>query len=145
MSNFFYFIIILLFHRKIEANENEYKFFFKLYSSHDQEEPYYLYAQTNKNLIVINSTEGENMNIKEKKVIEEYTYKDISSISLIDNIYLVKTCFGPNKLMEVEYKNKQKFFYKYNNFEKIKFCYSTKIVNSYITSKNPDEYVIITY
>ena len=47
--------------------------------------------------------------------------------------------------MEVEYKNKEKFFYKYNNFEKIKFCYSTKIVNSYITSKNPDEYVIITY
>ena len=139
-------LIILLFQAQIVVNEaNEYKYFFQLYCSVDQEKPYYFYAQTNQNLIVINSTDGENMTITEKRVIDEYAYKDISSVSLIDDKFLVKTCFGPDKLVEVEYNNKETFAHKNNNFGKIKFCYTTKINNPYINSKNPDEYIIMTY
>ena len=142
----FCFLIILIFIKKIDLDENnELKYLFQLYPSLKENEPHISYAQTNQNLIVINSTEGKNMEIIERKIIGEYIYKDISSVSLIDDIYLIKTCFGPDKLMEIAYKNKEKFVHKYNYFTKIKFCYSTKIKNPYINSKNPDEYVIMTY
>ena len=141
-----FFIFLLLIIQKIKSDEsNEQKYYFQLYPSLDQEEPYYLYAQNNKNIMVINSTDGENMNIIEKEAIQENKYGNISSVYLIDDDYLVKTCFGPNKLMEVQNKNKGKFIYFYNNFEKIKYCYSTKIYNPYINKTYPDEYVIITY
>ena len=141
-----FFIFLLLIIQRIKSDEsNEQKYYFQLYPSLDQEEPYYLYAQNNKNIIVINSTDGENMNIIEKEAIQENKYGNISSVYLIDDDYLVKTCFGPNKLMEVQNKNKGKFIYFYNNFQKIKYCYSTKIYNPYINKTYPDEYVIITY
>ena len=141
-----FFIFLLLIIQKIKSDEsNEQKYYFQLYPSLEQEEPYYLYAQNNKNIMVINSTDGENMNIIEKEAIQENKYGNISSIYLIDDDYLVKTCFGPNKLMEVQNKNKGKFIYFYNNFQKIKYCYSTKIYNPYINKTYPDEYVIITY
>ena len=141
-----FFIFLLLIIQKIKSDEsNEQKYYFQLYPSLDREEPYYLYAQNNKNIIVINSTDGENMNIIEKEAIQENKYGNISSVYLIDDDYLVKTCFGPNKLMEVQNKNKGKFIYFYNNFQKIKYCYSTKIYNPYINKTYPDEYVIITY
>ena len=144
--NLYLLIIILLFQVKKVVNEtNEYKYFFQLYCSKHQEEPFFFYAQTNQNLFVINSTDVENMLITEKKIIEEYAYKDISSVSLINDKYLVKTCFGPNKLVEIQYNNEEIFFHQSNNLEKIKFCYSTKINNPYINSKNPEEYVLITY
>ena len=146
MFKIFCFLIILLFIQKIDSDENnEQKYLFQLYPSLEENEPHISYVQTDQNLIVINSTEGKNMEIIERKIIGEYIYKDISSVSLIDDIYLIKTCFGPDKLMEIGYKNKEKFVHKYNYFTKIKFCYSTKIKNPYINSKNPDEYVIMIY
>ena len=142
----FYLILFLFLQQKIKSEEIEdNKYSFQLYNSHDIEEIYYFYAQTYKNLITINSTEGENNTIIETKTTNEYLYKGISSVSLIDDTFLIKTCFGPDNLIQVLYKNKGTYFKKINNFDKIKFCYSTKIKNPYIRPINPDEYVIITY
>ena len=146
MSKLFNFILFLFFQDIIKSdNIDENKYSFQLYSSWDQNHPYYFYAHANNELITINSTEGENCNIIERKEIEEYSYKDKSSASIIDNTYLVKTCFGPNKLVEIIYKNKETFTMNNNNFNNIKFCYTTKIHNPDITEVHPEEYVLITY
>ena len=143
--HFCYLILVFLFLEIIKTNEiEENDYLFQLIPSQDKQNPNYFYAQTNKNLITLNSTEKENISIINQKSTNEYLYKNISSVSLIDDIYLVKTCFGPNKLMEVSYNNKA-FFHEYNYFDKIKFCYSTKIINPYITSQHPEIYIIITY
>ena len=142
----FYLILFLFLQEKIKTEGTEdNKYSFQLYNSHDTEKPYFFYAQTNKNLIIINSTEGENNAIIETKTTNEDLYKEISSVSLIDDKYVVKTCFGPDKLIEVLYKNKETYIKQNNNFSKIKFCYSSKIKNPYINPINSDEYVIITY
>ena len=41
--------------------------------------------------------------------------------------------------------NGSTYFHEYNDFNKIKFCYSTKIINPYITYQHLDKYVLITY
>ena len=146
MSKLFNFILFLFFQDIIKSdNIDENKYSFQLYSSWDQNHPYYFYAHANNELITINSTEGDNCNIIERKEIEEYSYKDKSSASIIDNTYLVKTCFGPNKLVEIIYKNKETFTMNNNNFNNIKFCYTTKIHNPDINEVHPEEYVLITY
>ena len=139
-------ILFLLLQTAIKSEEiDENKFFFQLYPSWNLDSPNFFYAQTWENLLVINSTEGEYCNITEKKVVNEYYYKNISSASTIDDIYLAKTCFGPNKLIEIVYKNKESYSYKKSNFENIKFCYSTKINNPNINLEHPEKKVILTY
>ena len=142
----FYLFLFLLLQDIIKCEEIEdNKYSFELYNSHDNDNPNFFYAQTHKNLIIINSTEGDDNTIIENKISSEYLYSDISSVSLIDEKYLVKTCFGPNNLMKVQYKNKETYIFEKNNFSKIKFCYSSKIKNPKITATNPEEYVLITY
>ena len=146
MSKIFNFLLFLFFLYLIKSDTiDKNKYSFQLYSSWDQNHPYYFYAQANNELITINSTEGENSNIIERKQISEYLYKDKSSINIIDNTYLVKTCFGPNKLVEIIYKNKETYTMNNNNFNNIKFCYTTKIHNPDKTEVHPDEFVLITY
>ena len=125
-----------------EKNENDY--IFQLFPSLDKNNPNYFYAQTNENLLILNSTENENISIINQLDADDYLYQNISSVSLIDDKYLVKTCFGPKILMGVEYNDKANF-HEYNYLNKIKFCYSTKIINPYITNEHPDTYIIITY
>ena len=142
---FFRLILLLFIQTIIKANElNDNKYIFSIYPSLDQENPYF-YALTQNKLIVIDSTLGENCQIIDIKIPDEYIYEDISSISLIDDIFLVKTCIGPNKLMEIQNKKKESFLYIYTDFSKIKFCYSTKIKNPFINLVHPEEYIIITY
>ena len=142
----FYLFLFLLLQDIIKSEGIEdNKYSFELYNSHDNDNPNFFYAQTHKNLIIINSTEGDDNTIIENKISSEYLYSDISSVSLIDEKYLVKTCFGPDNLMKVQYKNKETYIFEKNNFSKIKFCYSSKIKNPKITATNPEEYVLITY
>lgn len=105
-----YLILFLILQNIIKSEEaDETKYLFQLYNSHNEESPNYFYAQTNEKLITINATEGDNNEIINIETSNDYLYKDISSVSLIDDIYLIKTCFGPNKLVEVIYKNKETF------------------------------------
>ena len=146
MSKIFNFILLLFFQVIIKSdNVDENKYSFQLYPSWGEDIPYYFYAQANNELMTINSTDGENCNIIERKEIEEYSYKDLSSANIIDDTYLVKTCFGPDKLVEILSINKETFIYNNNNLNNIKFCYSTKVHNPLNNEEHPDEYVIITY
>ena len=141
-----HFILIILLPILINGvNPYEYKYYFQLYSSHEENCPYLFYSQTNDKLLVINSTEGDSCTIIGRNESNVHSYKSISSITLMDKDYLVKTCMGPNKLLEVHIKNKETFFFENNNFAKITYCNSFKVINPSITLQNPDIYVILTY
>ena len=104
MSKLFNFIIFLFFQEIIKSdNVEENKYYFQLYPSWGQDTPFYFNAQAKNELMTINSTDGDNCNILERKTIEENSYIDISSTNIIDDTYLVKTCFGPDKLVEILY------------------------------------------
>ena len=135
--------VILCFSIKSNYSNIEDKYFFQLYPSLDDNTPYYFYALTNKNILTINATEGNNCDIIEQKDINEYTYKDLSSTLLIDDSYLVKTCFEPDILAEIV-KDDQKYIYN-KDLKNIIYCYSSKILNPSITLIHEDKYVIIIY
>ena len=137
------FIIFLILFGSAICSNNEDKYFFQIYPSVDTNNPHYLYALTNEKLLTINATEGENCKIISSTSIDESTYKNISSSIIINDTYLVKTCFMNNKLIEIVH-NKNTFSYK-KNLDNIKYCYSSQILNPFISSDHPDKYVIITY
>ena len=122
-------LILLLFiiiQSSIEYEEDN-KYFFQLYPSLDIDNLSLFYVQTNSQLLTINSTEGENCNIISQSANNEYAYKNISSVLLINDSYLIKTCFMNNKLIEI-IQDKSTFIYN-KDLTNIKYCYSTKILN----------------
>ena len=137
------FIIFLILFGSAICSNNEDKYFFQIYPSVDTNNPHYLYVLTNEKFLTINATEGENCKIISSTSIDESTYKNISSSIIINDTYLVKTCFMNNKLIEIVH-NKNTFSYK-KNLDNIKYCYSSQILNPFISSDHPDKYVIITY
>ena len=87
----------------------------------DKNNPNLFYAQNNENLIILNSTENENISIINQEKANDYL-KNISSVSLIDDKFLVKTCFGPKKLMEIT-SNGSTYFHEYNYCLKYEYHY----------------------
>ena len=140
-SKIFLFFLILF--GSVISSNNEDKYYFQIYPSVDSNNPHYLYVLTNEKLLTINTTEGNNCKIISSTSIDESTYKNISSTIIINDTYLVKTCFMNNKLIEIVH-NKNTFSYK-KNLDNIKYCYSSQILNPFISSDHPDKYVIITY
>ena len=137
-------LVILLFiiiHSSIGTDEDN-KYFFQIYPSLERDKPYFFYAQTNSQLLTINSTEGENCNIISQSTNDEYIFKNISQVLLINDSYLIKTCFLNNKLVEIIHDSNT---YTYNkDLTNIKYCYSTKILNPSVSNENI-EYIFITY
>ena len=89
-------LLLILIQSSIESDEDN-KYFFRIYPSFDQDKPYLFHAQTNSQLLTINSTEGQNCNIISQSGNDESTFKNISSVLLINDSYLIKTCFMTNK------------------------------------------------
>ena len=139
-SNFVLFQLILL--SSFIQSIDEYKYFFQIYPSIDINNPHYFYAQTNKKLLTINATEGSNCQIVNEST-NEYNYKNISSVIIINDTYLVKTCFMDDKLVEIKH-GKNIFLY-LQNLNNIDYCYSSQILNPIIDSNHREKYVIITY
>ena len=137
------FIFFLVLFGSVISSSNEDKYYFQLYPSVDSDNPYYLYALTSEKLLTINATEGESCKIISSTSVDESTYKNISSAIVINDTYLVKTCFMNNKLVEIVH-DKNTFSYN-KNLDSIKYCYSSQILNPYINSEHLDKYVIITY
>ena len=137
------FIFFLVLFGSVISSSNEDKYYFQLYPSLDSDNPHYLYALTSEKLLTINATEGENCKIISSTSVDESTYKNISSAMVINDTYLVKTCFMNNKLVEIVH-DKNTFSYN-KNLDSIKYCYSSQILNPYINSEHLDKYVIITY
>ena len=127
----------------------EEKYYFQLYPSESKEKPFLFHAYTpNARFITINSTEGENCKILENRTVNEYPIKDLSSVILYNKTFLIKTCFGPDTIVEITDEKNETFSYKNNNIgteqktiDKLKYCYSTAIYNPL----NKRQYVIMTY
>ena len=145
------FIFILLFILNYIAKSNDIlddKYYFQLYPSENKEKPFLFHAYTpNSRLITINSTENENCTITENRTVNEYPIKNLSSVILFKGTLLIKTCFGPDKIVEIV-DEKNETFSKKNNYSggglnNIKFCYSTTVYNPSNTFYK--ENIIITY
>ena len=97
-------IFLLLFINSIQANlniEKDEKYYFVLYPSNKNQTPSILYGNNpNSEFLIINGTNGNDITIY-KEPTNEYIYKNISSVLLYEKKYLIKTCFGPNKIMEI--------------------------------------------
>ena len=127
----------------------EEKYYFQLYPSESKEKPFLFHAYTpDARFITINSTEGENCKILENRIVNEYPIKDLSSVILYNKTFLIKTCFGPDTIVEITDEKNETFSYKNNNIgteektiDKLKYCYSTAIYNPL----NKRQYVIMTY
>ena len=121
----------------------EEKYYFQLYPSDNKEKPYLYYAYLpTSNFLTINSTEGENCKIIENKTVNEYPIKDLSSVASLNDNFLIKTCFGPDKIVELINKKNETFVYKNNNLlTNVNYCYTTMILDPL----NQNDYVIMTY
>ena len=132
------------------------KYYFTMYPTQKNETPYILYANNPySDFLTINTTDENGSQIK-KESTNEYTYQNISSVLLYKNEYLVKTCFGPNKLVEVisqkdlgskKETQEQKYLFNSENIlndtNSIVFCYTSIIKNP--DNSLPDKNAIITF
>ena len=127
--------------------ENDY--YFQLYPSENKERPEEINFFTLKSeFYTISTTDAENMKITNKVISNETPIKNISSIMKFDNKFLIKTCFGPDKIIEIKDENSEIFrpnddYFKRlkKNLENIKYCYSTALENPIKKA----EYLIVTY
>ena len=147
-------IILTLFifsYQNNAAINKEENYFFTFYSSQNNQTLYNIYINTPfSEFLTINQSEDK-IQIKKEKT-NEYTYKNISSVLYYENEFLIKTCFGPNKLMEIiplkdiEANPENQFLrYSYNldSINNIIFCYTTTIINP--DKRVKDEKAIITF
>jgi len=126
------------------------KNYFQLYPSVNTEKPYLFYVENLKGQFsIVNTTDGENMIIVENSTkTDEIPIKHLSSVIQYNDTFTIKTCFGPNKIVEIIDEENQVLtpnddYFKNvkNNLENIKYCYSTSIANPYLLS----EFTIVTY
>ena len=112
-------------------------YYFQIYPSDIEDKPYlfHVYAQPSE-FITINTTEGKDCQIIEKKTVEETITKNLSSIILYKKNLLIKTCFNPGKLVEIFNKNNMIFSYSKTNLNNIKYCYSTIIIDPNNSNQN---------
>ena len=152
----FWFLILFNFSVQENANiENEENYYFTIYPAQDNQSQTILYGNNPfSEILSINRKEGNQVEIQ-KEMTNDYIYKNISSVLLYNNQYLIKTCYGPNKIMEIlsqddmGKKETQKLKYTFtseNNFNvtnSIIFCYSSIIKNP--DNNFPDKKAIMTF
>ena len=94
-------VLIYVFNTVASYETEEDKNYFQLYPSEDKGKPYLFHVYNLKSqFLTVNSTEGENMKIIQNIARSNETVKkDLSSVILYDDTFLVKTCFGPNKIV----------------------------------------------
>ena len=138
-----YFLLILNQFLFIDCDTIEDKFFFLIKPPKNQETIINAFTP-NYNLIAIN-TSKENNSIIIKNKISETAIKNISSIILFKDKLIIKTCFGPNKIVEIINEKNETFLHKNdnsgNNLKNIIYCYSSEIYDS----RNENKSLILTY
>ena len=145
-------VLFLLFFLNAIVNSNDSldeKYYFQLYPSKLKDEPSLFHVYTpNSKLLTINSTEGEDCQIIKDESTNEYPIKSLSSVTIYNQNLLIKTCFGPDKILEIIDENNETFSHKINNFDgsqtnltNVKFCYTTPILNPLLLTQT----VIMTY
>ena len=136
--------LIYLLNSAFSYETEEDKNYFQLYPSEDKDTPYLFHIyDLNSVFSTVNSTDGEDMKIIKSVIKEnEIPIKDLSSVIQYKEQFLVKTCFGPNKIVEIIDEKKEIFtpmddyFKNVKNLKNIKYCYSTSINNPYIVSEH---------
>jgi hypothetical protein len=126
------------------------KNYFQLCPPEDKDKSY-IFQFIDKELVhTINTTEGENLKEINKSPISDKTpIQKLSSVIQYrnKNSFIINTCFGPNKIVEIIDENKEKlspqddYFKKLKSLENIEYCYSTSIANPYRVG----EYTIVIY
>ena len=141
---FFYLFNMFNFY-KLEEDE----YYIQLYPSKNKAQSHLFHFYNLKSVFyTFNSTEDDNIKlIKQIVKNDELPIKKISSVISYKD-FIIKTCFGPNKILEIIDENEEiltpsdtYFNSVKNNLENIEYCYSTSIANPYI----PSEFIIITY
>ena len=125
------------------------KYYFQLYPSLENGQSFLFYAYTpDSRKLIINSTYGDKCSITDGGKVNEYPIKGLSSVIAFNNSLLIKTCFGPDKIVEIVNQKNETFTHKRTtannqnqNLDNIKFCYSNSIYNP----QNSNENIIITY
>ena len=126
-------------------NIDDFQYYFQIYPSQNKEKSYLFHVYTpNYQFLTIDTTKDEKSSIIENKKINEYLYNNISKILLYNETLLIKTCFGPDIIVEIINEKNETFFHKKNKADNylnnIKYCYSTVVNNS-----KEGEIWIITY
>ena len=144
-------LLVFCFFHSIATLEDylEDKYYFQLYPSCNDGNSYLFHAYTPDNkFITINSTDKEDCQKIEERLVNEYPINGLSTVISYNKILLIKTCFGPDKIVEIINEKKETFTHKNNNFnsnsqnlDNIKYCYSTSIKNP----QNENQYIIMTY
>ena len=126
------------------------KNYFQLCPPEDKDKSY-IFQFIDKELVhTINTTEGENLKeIKKSPISDKTPIQKLSSVIQYrnKNSFIINTCFGPNKIVEIIDENKEKlspqddYFKKLKSLENIEYCYSTSIANPYRVG----EYTIVIY
>ena len=156
MKYIFWFLILFNFSVQENVNiKNEENYYFTIYPASDYQSQSILYGNNPfSEILSINRKEGNQVEIQ-KEMTNDYIYKNISSVLLYNKQYLIKTCFGPNKIMEIlsqddmGKKETQKLKYiftsekDFNVTNSIIFCYSSIIKNP--DNNFPDKNAIITF
>ena len=121
--------------------------YFLLYPSEDKSKPYQLHILNSQSqFFTLNSTDEENMKFISSTKTSANQINHLSSIFNYNNRFLIKTCLGPNKIIEIIDENGQSFtptndaYFNniQNNLANIKFCYSA-VMNI------ANDFYIITY
>ena len=144
------FLYFISFTSVLSSQNEEDKYYIQLYPSEDKDKPEELnFFNLKSEYYTINSTDKEDMKITNRVISNETPIKHLSSVILFNKRFLIKTCFGPYKIVEIKDENNGEIFtpkddyFKHvkKNLENIKYCFSTAI-------KNPlkeNEYLLFTY
>ena len=145
-------IFLILFEKVKTVQENDFsKYFFTMYIQKNAAEPFILHANThNSEHLTIDLSKDDVSDMITKEPTSDYTNANFSSTYYYDDEYLVKTCFGSNKIVEIipqKEAGSQTFIYKTENNINISdnfvYCYSSTITNPDKTIQ--DTKAIITY
>ena len=143
---------LILFEKVKTVQENDFsKYFFTMYIQKNTTVPYILHANThNSEHLTIDLSKDDISDMITKEQTSDYTNANFSSTFYYEDEYLVKTCFGSNKIVEIipqKESESQTFIHKTENNINISdnfvYCYSSTISNPDKTI--PDTKAIITY
>ena len=151
MKELFLIITHLIFSFAVISSQlEEDESYFQLYPSENKEKPDEInFFNLKSDYYTINSSNEKDMKIINKTKRDENPIKNLSSIIKFGDRFLIKTCFGPDKIVEIKYVNSGEFFSPKDdyfmqlkkNLKNIKYCYSTPVRNPI----KPNEYFIIFY
>jgi len=145
-------IFLILFEKVKSVQENDFsKYFFAMYIKKSTTAPYILHANThNSEHLTIDLSKDDVSDMITKEPTSDYTNANFSSTYYYGDEYLVKTCFGSNKIVEIIPQNEsESMTYKFNTENNMNisdnfvYCYSTNITNPDKTIQETS--AIITY